>query len=107
MTGVKRAEPPVGTVLRDRDGRVFVREARGWMRTGSRAETQWRDLHIHYGPMVRLAPVAEVAEDIAIEIIRYSTDVLDRTGSDPMERAAGAVIIVGARIAREYAEKEG
>lgn len=49
----------------------------------------------------------ETAEDIAIEIIRYSDEVLARTGADPVERAAGAVIIVGARIAREYAAKEG
>lgn len=47
------------------------------------------------------------AEAIANQIEARADEVLAHTGSDPMERAAGAVISVGAIIAREYAAKEG
>lgn len=49
----------------------------------------------------------ETAEAIAAEIDRRADEILARTGSDPMERAAAAVITVGAIIAREYAAREG
>lgn len=102
-------EPPIGTVLRDEDGRVFVRRGQGWNPAGSRAEVQWRDLTAAYGPLVRLASIAEVAEEIAAAIEARAFDVSLKAMGQPDDRTYldnhTTGLEVAARIAREYAAK--